>query len=86
MEKLDLRRLQALNSRLENLPQGGLEKGLIDTLFEYCVKKDGLIFWELESQHCYNLSDVAIRTLMKLSDRGLLHSENAHQEYVLTAV
>ncbi|KAL3428539.1 hypothetical protein BDV09DRAFT_201542 [Aspergillus tetrazonus] len=69
MEKFDLGRLQALNSRLENLPQGGLEKGLIDTLFEYCVKKDGLVFWELESQYCYNLSDVAIRTLIKLSDR-----------------
>lgn len=71
MEGFDLRRLQALNSRLEKLPTGGLERGLIDVLFEYCMKKHGLTFWELESQHCYNLSDVAIRTLMKLSDRGL---------------
>lgn len=71
MEEFDLRRLQALSSRLEKLPPGGLERELIDVLFNYCIKKHGLAFWELKSQHYYNLLDIAIRTLTKLSDRGL---------------
>jgi hypothetical protein len=36
----------------------------------YCLNKDGLKFWEHESQYCYSLSDIVIHTLTKLADRG----------------
>ncbi|KAL3469018.1 hypothetical protein BJX99DRAFT_265604 [Aspergillus californicus] len=70
MDDFDSTRLEAILSSLQTLPRGGLDQDILDSIFDYCLKKDGLVCWEFEAKYCYTSSDVAMNSLRKIADRA----------------
>ncbi|KAL3440111.1 hypothetical protein BJX65DRAFT_315112 [Aspergillus insuetus] len=77
MSTMDNSDLDALFKKLANMERGGLDQEMINHIFNYCESKNGILFWETESRDGYDLSDIAIRSLIKVADRDY-HTDHRH--------
>jgi hypothetical protein len=60
-----------LDANLKSMEFGGLDGEMISVILHYCESKNGMGFWETELREGFTLSDVAIRSLIKVADRGM---------------